>query len=149
MVTGCAREHGRNNVENSVREAKMKRLLLGLMLLVTAGAASAEWTLEDFSVELIQYVDRATIRRNGNLVKMWEMSDYNTVQTAYGISFLSGRTQWEFDCNEETIRRLAFSLFNGKMSAGTNVSSNSDGGKWLPIQPGSVAETLWKIACGK
>jgi hypothetical protein len=31
-------------VEDSVREEMMKRLLMGLMLLVTAGAASAEWT---------------------------------------------------------------------------------------------------------
>ena len=35
----------------------MKRLLLGLMLLVTATAASAEWTIAGGSDEFIQYVD--------------------------------------------------------------------------------------------
>ena len=41
----------------------MKRLLLGLMLLVTAGAVSAEWTAVSEDDEFIHYVDRTTIRR--------------------------------------------------------------------------------------
>jgi hypothetical protein len=36
-----------------VREEMMKQLLLGLMLLVTAGAASAEWTRVDDNDEFI------------------------------------------------------------------------------------------------
>ena len=42
----------------------MKRLLLGLMLLMTATAAMAEWTLSGESANYIQYVDKATIRRS-------------------------------------------------------------------------------------
>ncbi len=71
----------------------MKRLLLGLMLLVTAGAACAEWTVAGGNDQFVQYVDRATIRRNGNLVKMWDLSDLKTVQTGPGgESFLSHKT---------------------------------------------------------
>ena len=39
--------------------------------MVTATAASAEWMRSGGNDRLIQYVDTATIQRNGNLVKMW------------------------------------------------------------------------------
>ena len=128
----------------------MKRLLMGLMLAMTAGAASAEWTAAGDSDEFIQYVDRATIRRNGNLVKMWDLKDYKTVQkSAAGKSYLSDKGQEEYDCKEEKRRILAFAWFEGQMGNGKVVYSDSDPGKWTPIGPGSIGETLWKIACGK
>ena len=129
----------------------MKRLLLGLMLLMTATAASAEWTLIGDNDRFIQYVDLATIRRNGNLVKMWSSSDYKTVQKAAdGQSYLSSKVQDEFDCMEEKTRLLAFTWFGGKMGNGKVVVSNGNvRGEWEPISPGSVNEVLWKIACGK
>ena len=65
----------------------MKRLLLGLMLLMTAGAASAEWTRAGSNDDFIYYVDRATIRPNGNFVKMWLLYDFKTVRTSVGHSY--------------------------------------------------------------
>ena len=130
----------------------MKRLLLGLMLLVTAGAAIAEWTSVGESVSSIHYVDRATIRRNGNLVKMWDLMDFKTVQTVQtvtGESFLSIKSQNEYDCKEERKRILAFTWFSGQMGSEKFVYSNSDPGRWEPIQPGSIGEIQWNIACGK
>ena len=130
----------------------MKRLLIGLMLLMTAGAANAEWTLIGSSGdEFIQYVDLATIRRNGNLVKMWDLADFKTVQkSAAGESYLSNKIQTEYDCKEEKSRSLAFTWFSGKMGSGKVVVSNGNvRDEWSPIGPGSIAEALWKIACGK
>ena len=128
----------------------MKRLLLGLMLAMTAGAASAEWTRAGDSESHILYVDIATIRRNGNLVKMWDLADFMTVKKAAdGQSFLSSKAQQEYDCKEEKSRTLAFTWLSGQMGNGKVVYANSDPRKWSPIQPGSVRETQWKIACGK
>ncbi len=128
----------------------MKRLLLGLMLLVTAGAASAEWTRVGDNYLFFQYVDGATIRRNGNLVKMWDLSDFKTVQTGpSGESYLSQKTQLEYDCKEEKGRRLAYILFGGQMGNGKVVYSDSDTDKWSPNAPESFGEIMWKIACGK
>jgi len=53
----------------------MKRLLMGLVLLVTAGSASAEWTSVGENDEFILYVDGVTNRRNDNLVMMWTLFD--------------------------------------------------------------------------
>ena len=130
----------------------MKQLLLGLMLLVTATAASAEWTrtVSGGNDELIEYVDRATIRRNGNLVKMWDLMDYKTIQKgATGMFYLSSKVQSEYDCKEEKIRTLAFTWFAGQMGNGKVVYSGYDSSRWVPIPPGSVGETLWKVGCGK
>lgn len=127
----------------------MKRLLLGLMLLVTAPTASAEWTQSGESDNYILYVDRATIRRNGNFVKMWDMSDYKTVQTVNGDSVLSTKRQSEYDCKDEMLRDHAFTVFSGQMGRGKVVYSNDDTKKWGPIAPESMGEALWKIACGK
>ena len=127
----------------------MKRLLLGLMLLVTATAASAEWTVANVGDEFIQYLDKATIRRNGNFVKMWHLTDFKTVQTVAGQSNLSYKQQLEYDCKEEKKRKLAHTWFNGQMGSGTvNYTDNRTEG-WSPIEPGSVGKALWKIACGK
>ena len=125
----------------------MKYLLALLMLF--ASPAWAEWTVSGGSDEFTQYIDIATIRRNGNFVKMWDLKDFKTVEKISDYSFLSQKVQSEYDCKEERERLLAFSWFSGKMGSGTVVYSDNDPTKWIPIQPDSVAETLWKIVCGK
>ena len=128
----------------------MKRLLLGIMMLVTAGAASAEWTLSNFTANYFAYTDIASIRRNGNLVKMWDLKDYKTVQTVDGYSYLSSKGQQEYDCKEVRRRTVAFTLFGGKMGNGKVVYQNSETSmQWSPIAPESKGEALWEIACGK
>ena len=117
---------------------------------MTATAASAEWTQSDGNDRLIQYVDRATIRKSGNLVKMWNLRNYKTVRTLAGYSILSSKEQSEYDCKEEKSRLLAVIWFDGQMGNGKVVVSNGNvRGEWSPIEPGSVGETKWKIACGK
>ena len=95
------------------------------------------------------YVDPTTIRRNSNLVKMWQFYDFKTVQTVGSIRFLTAKEQWEFDCAEERSRVVARKEFSGNMGSGTMVSTNSQVGKWVPVIPGSIGQTVWKVACEK
>jgi len=127
----------------------MKKLLMGLFLLTASGAAIAEWTVEGRNEELTLYVDRATIRKNGNFVKMWSLVDYKKAKVIGGKSNLSQRSQWEFDCKEEKSRGLAITNFSGQMGSGAVNYTDSDTEKWVPVAPGSGDELLWKIACGK
>ena len=75
----------------------------------SSGPAYAEWVKVSGGdeAEKTVYVDPATIRRNSNLVKMWQLQDYKTVQTVGGIRFLTAKEEWEFDCAEERSRVLA------------------------------------------
>ena len=76
--------------------------------------------------------------------------NFNTAQTAAGVSFLSSKSLLEADCKEERVRDLAYSWFSGKMGSGNVVHTDSASTmKWIPIEPESIGETLWKIACGK
>jgi hypothetical protein len=129
----------------------MKRLLLFTLLVLSAGPASAEWVPVSDGDEAGKtvYVDPATIRRDSNLVKMWQFYDYKTVQTVGGVRFLSAKEQWEFDCAEERSRVLALKEFSGNMGSGTVVFTNSQVGNWIPVTPGSIGRTVWTVACRK
>ncbi|MEK6670443.1 MAG: surface-adhesin E family protein [Nitrospirota bacterium] len=127
-------------------------LLIALTLLVlSSGPAYAEWVKVSDSDETGKavYVDPATIRRNSNLVKMWQFYDYQTVQTVGGNRFLTAKEQWEFDCAEGRSRVVARKEFSGNMGSGTMVFTNSEVGKWIPVIPGSMGQTVWEVACGK
>ena len=118
--------------------------------MLIASPAWAEWTPVDDNDKFVLYIDKETIRQNGNFVKMWGLTDFKTVQNFIGKSYLSHKSQDEYDCKEERRRLLAFSLFSGKMGNRTVVhSDSSDAGKWTPIEPVSIGEKMWKIACGK
>ena len=129
----------------------MKRLIVITLLVLSSSPAYADWVKVSDSDEagMTVYVDPATIRRNRNLVKMWQFYDYKTVQTVAGIGFLTVKEQWEFDCAEERRRVLALTEFSGNMGSGTVVYTNSEVGKWQPVAPSSIGQLLWKFACGK
>jgi hypothetical protein len=129
----------------------MKRLIVITLLVLSSSPAYAEWVKVSDSDEagMTVYVDPATIRRNRNLVKMWQFYDYKTVQTVAGIGFLTVKEQWEFDCAEERRRVLALTEFSGNMGSGTVVYTNSEVGKWQPVVPSSIGQLLWKFACAK
>jgi hypothetical protein len=127
-------------------------LLIALTLLVLSSRpAYAEWVKVSDSDETGKtvYVDPATIHRNSNLVKMWQFYDYKTVQTVGGNRFLTAKEQWEFDCAEERSRVVARKEFSGNMGSGTMIFTNSEVGKWIPVIPGSIGQTVWEVACGK
>lgn len=96
------------------------------------------------------YVDPDTIRKNGHRVKVWELVDSKTV--AYSKSdkpsYLSIKLQHEYDCKEEQYRSLALSYHSGNMGSGKVSDSDADTTKWEPVPPRSMAETMWKFACG-
>ena len=129
----------------------MTRLLLITLLLLSSAPAYAEWVQVSDTDEAGKtvYVDPATIRRNRNLVTMWQFYDDKTVQTVAGIGFLTVKEQWEFDCAEERGRVLALKEFSGNMGSGTMVDTNSQVGKWIPVMPGSIGHTVWTVACSK
>ena len=125
--------------------------LLGFWLLITllvlsSGPAYAEWELSsgDDEAGLTVYVDRDTIRRKGNLVKMWQLYDYKTVQTVAGDSLLSIQRHNEYDCTEERTRMLAYTWFSSNMGKGRVVYKTADEQQWEAIVPRSIDEVRLK-----
>lgn len=127
----------------------MKALLL-VPLVVMSGNAAAEWVSVSAGDKATIYADPATVRRNGNMVKMWTLVDYKQAQRLTDAKpFLSTKAQDEYDCKEEQRRLVYITDFSEHMGNGeVGVSTHGDG-EWTPVTPGSVTEVLWKLACGK
>jgi hypothetical protein len=125
--------------------------VLIMFLVLSSGPVYAGWVLTsgDDEVGLKVYVDPDSIRRKENLVKMWQLYDYKTVQTVAGDSLLSIKRYNEFDCTEERTRMLAYTWFAGNMATGKVVYSTPDEQQWEPVVPRTINHTLWKVACNK
>jgi hypothetical protein len=121
------------------------------LLVLSSGPVYAGWELTsgDDETGLTVYVDPDTIRRKGNLVKMWQLYDYKTIQTVAGDSLLSIKRYNEYDCTEERTRMLAYTWFSGNMGSGKVVYSTPDEQQWEPVIPRSINRTLWNVACSK
>lgn len=127
----------------------MTRLLLITLFLLSRAPAYAEWVEVGGSIDgnMTTYADPSTIRHKGNMVKMWGLYDFKTIQPGSGTPYLSRKWQNEYDCADEQIRFLAFYLYSGAMGTGDLVYFSVDPWKWTPVSPGSVNQSMWKLAC--
>jgi len=125
--------------------------LLLMLLILSSQPVYADWVLVsgDDEAGLKVYVDPTTLRRNGNLAKMWQLYNYKTVQTVAGDSLLSMKRFNEYDCTEERTRLLGYTWFAGNMGNGNVVYSTMEQLPWEPVVPRTINRTLWKVACEK
>lgn len=121
------------------------------ILELSSVSALPEWVSIGYSENLggyTVYVDQTTIRRKGNLVKVWVLTDYATLQTLADLSFLSSKAHNEFDCVGKQQHELAVTWFSDHMGQGNEVWSSSNDTDWRPVASGSVGQGVWKFACG-
>lgn len=132
-------------------QIRMYKILLILIPAFISNTVMANWSLVDKSADgsAAIYTDFDTIQKTEDKVKMWSLGDFKTVREFSKIQFLSSKYQKEYDCKQEQARMLAFTLFSSNMGEGQVVYSNRDPDEWESVSPGSVAKTLWEIACGK
>lgn len=129
----------------------MTRPLLFILFFLSSVPAYAEWVVVGGNEEagVTVYADPDTISRKGDLAKMWELFDHQTTQNIGVGLFMSRKDQREYDCTKERYRVLTFTQFSGNMGSGKVGYSNSDEQQWVPVQPGSLDQSQWKLACGK
>jgi hypothetical protein len=126
----------------------MRKFLLGLVLSLVATVASAEWVLLGQSSRGDKiYVDPATKSRNGNIVRMWSLSDYAKPQVSDTKPYSSDRGYFQFDCAERTSQLLRLTSFTGPMLTGEMEGSVNNPGKIIFIAPDTVQEALLNFAC--
>ena len=149
-------ERKRDFVEIRLREAvgawsvAMRKAIWMMLLAVVSSSAAAAWVEVGGNAIATAYADPATIRKNGNRAKMWDLFDLKTARASReGRSYLSTKQQAEYDCKEEQWRMLYFSWHSGNMGIGETVFSYAEPNNWGPIPPDSWVELLWKFACGK
>lgn len=126
----------------------MSKAILILLLTMASQSAVAAWIEIDDNNDFTVYADFASIRKFNNKARMWSMYDYKQASGSAGLAYKSTKFQYEFDCQSNQARMLAFSLHAENMGAGDVIYSDSKVGKWEAVIPGSINEARWKGICG-
>jgi hypothetical protein len=120
---------------------------LFIALLFVSGSASAEWVEVAESKAGFTYIDPTTIRKDGNLRKVWEIQE---LKWRHKEGELSRRARLEYDCKNERRRLLSFSTHSVPMASGMSLyQSTAESTQWNDIPPRSGAETVLKIVCAE
>jgi Surface-adhesin protein E len=135
----------------------MKTLLILIVLLMSSSAKAGWINLGkgyNHDNTFTNYVDTTTIRKTGNIARMWDLMDFETTQKisnkGANILFRSSKTQSEYNCKKKQQRQLYMSLYTENLGKGEVVLTDNNHTKWEPIPTGSsAAEALWKLACEK
>ena len=92
------------------------------------------------------YIDPSTIRKDGNMRKVWAIQDFRSKAPR---GELSRRALQEYDCKEERSRLLSLETFSGNMATGVSLYLDSSAnGSWNYLPPGSIGTAALKAVCG-
>lgn len=122
----------------------MRLITTMLALLLASSGAWAEWMGVSKTDKAVFYIDPATIRKDGNLRKVWEVTDYRSRAEKGHLSF---RSRKEYDCKLERFRFLSGSEHTGQMATGETINSYDASSPWFDIPPNSSSEHILKIVC--
>lgn len=127
----------------------MHKIILMMLLTVVSNSAMAAWVDVGSNETTTIYVDSSTVKKAGNMAKMWHLTDYKKPHKDMGEPYMSMKDEDEYDCKEAKWRRRASSQHSGNMGSGKVVYSDSFTTRWKPVPPDSGTEILWKFACLK
>ena len=127
------------------------RIVLTFLLLVAAGQARAEWVevgkssksaFYFLSREAAYYIDPATIAREGNFRRVWEIHDLAEKGSQGERSVLASM---EYDCAEKRMRTLKATGRSLRMARGEIIPLSRVLDEWIILRPGSADEIFFKI----
>ena len=127
----------------------MGRFILILLLAIVSNSALAEWTEIGETEELTAFTSFSSIKKHGHRITMSAMYNYKIPHELDGKTYQSSKTQLEFDCKNNRVRMLAFSIYPAVMGEGKALYSDTHTGPWEPSVPDSPNEARWKAICGK
>lgn len=123
------------------------RIVLCLLIALVAAPAWAEWVaVGETKKNANGYIDPATISKNGNFRKVWQLQD---LKERGKDGAMSRRVLWEYDCNEGRDRMLSISTYSEPMARGNSLSEFDPGESWSHITPNTHSAIIIKIVCAK
>lgn len=121
-------------------------LAAGILLTVASFSVCAEWVkVKDADIANL-YFDPTSVKRNGDLRRVWELTDVKATNV-FGMK--SSRSLSEYDCKTDRTRTLAIATFTGQMAAGNLIERSDVAGDWQYIAPGAVSDIILKRVCLK
>ena len=116
-----------------------------LVLLFSAMAANAQLKQFGQSRENTSYYEASTVKRSGNKVSVWTLTEYRQREKA---GFLSTRSHKEIDCKNDQERTLQFMAYAENKGQGQVVGDVSEPNAWQDIVPGTRNSRLLLMVCG-
>jgi len=130
----------------------MKNILAVSVILsgVLSGEVKAEWDKIYSNDRVVTYADTSTVRRKGNIVKLWSLFDFKE-ESVYrdGSQYLSIMRETEFNCKDGLQRMVAFSIHSGKMGKGRMIDSGTTPQDWKPVSKANIAQDMKTYACDR
>lgn len=106
--------------------------------------SSQTWIQVSESNEAVIYINPRSIKKWGNMARVWEVQDLKTRLPQGVISF---RAYIEIDCLQERRRILELSAFNQNMAKGLPEVVIDSPDKWSFVSPNSPNRDVFDAVC--
>lgn len=128
----------------------MLRKLVILMLTLTCVSAHAGWSRISYFDQGDFYIDRDTIKREGDRREVWSMLDYRSPQMdASGKIYRSTRSMLQFDCTHKMARAVHMTFFSGSRLGGNEISKMGSLKEWAAVPPDTPIREILKLVCAR
>lgn len=129
----------------------MKHLLITSLLSLFCFAAHAEWIEITKSVTGdTYYVDPATKKRKGNIVRMWDFVVLaKPALTMDNKPYSSEKTHLAYNCDEDTFQILYIAGYPDKRGESSVLFVMGTPSRWQSIVPNSTLDARLKFACDR
>jgi len=125
--------------------------LIPAMLLLVAFNAQADFVKYHEDDEMVSYLDKTSITREGRETRMWTIDDYKQVQTDIpNKPYRSVKSHWTFDCAKRLSDVMTALYYMEGMAQGESIHSGAVAERqWDKVTPGTVGELSFRVACAK
>jgi hypothetical protein len=123
----------------------MHIFLIAVLILATT-SAWADWVKYAETDEAVLYFDPATIRKDGNLRRVWKVYD---LKERGSDGELSRRILEEYDCIGERWRTISLSAHSGSVASGEVLFDGIFPDTWHYVPPRTISEHVFKLVCAE
>ena len=116
-----------------------------------AAGVNGEWIGLGRTENFRAYLDQSSVQRNGNLVRVYQLTDFTTAQWADARTVVGSiRSLVEYDCGLPRARTLALEAYSEQMGEGRLVASEQrPDAPWEGVAPGGIGENTRQLVCRK
>lgn len=126
----------------------MKQFIIAVAMSCVTASAMAEWTsLSDIGYPDTYYIDKSSVRKDGNLRKAWIIKDFHFFDDVGNNGEQSNRYKQEFDCKEERIRVLFLTSHSRRMAKGKLLKTINQPTTWTEVPPETVEREVLNVVC--
>jgi hypothetical protein len=109
-------------------------------VLMAAPTSAADWVRSEVTIDQTSYVDSASLRRAGDVVRAWEKTTYPPTNPK---KWKEVKSLSEFDCASRQSRVLTLTVY---FTDGNNETENKVT-EWKYVVPETVGESILDFVC--